>query len=126
MGRPEEHRLYDFVLKQVLWDEDREKIRKRLAVNEVADEEAEKILQAAQQERIATLRSKHGGNFWKGSVAFITGCLVLGGFRYKYGYLHIGVLSGAGIFFLAGLSIMIVGALGYLGASRKKGSVADE
>lgn len=126
MNSPQEHRLYPIILKQVLWDEDEAKIRKRLAVNEVSDDEAEAIYQAARKERIATLRTKHGGNFFKGLVAFLTGCAVAGGFRYQYGYLHIGVLSGAGIFLLAGLLIMLWGFLGYLGAPGKKGSVADD
>jgi hypothetical protein len=126
MTPPEEHRLYPIILKQVLWDEDEEKIRKRLAVNDVPAEEAEAIFQAARKERVTTIRAKHRGNFASGLIAFLIGGVIYYGFRIKYGYMHIGVLSGAGIFLVAGFFIMLVAALGYLAASRKKGSVADD
>lgn len=126
MTPPEEHRLYPIILKQVLWDEDEAKIRKRLTVNEVPPEEAEAILRAARRERILTIRSKHRSNLVSGLVAFSVGCAVYFGFRAKYGYMHIGVFAGASIFLVAGLLITLVGALGYLSAPRKKGSVADD
>ena len=109
----------------MLWDEDEAKIRKRLAVNEVPEDEAEKIFQAAKKERVVTIRTKHRNNLLSGLVAFLVGCTVYFSFRIKYGYMHIGISSGAGIFLVAGLLIMIASALGYLAAPRKKGSVAD-
>ena len=126
MASPKDHRLYPIILKQVLWDEEEAKIRKRLAVNEVSEEDSEAIFQAARKERVTTLRKKHGSNFLKGLTAFLVGGLVLAIFQIKYDLIHIGVLSGAGIFLLAGFLLMLIGALGFLAAPRKRGSIADE
>lgn len=125
MTPPKEHRLYEVILKQVLWDEDEGKIRKRLAVNEVPEEEAEAIFQAACNERVHILRTRSSDLFIKGLVAFLSGCAVVGGFYYRMGLLHIGVIAGSAIFLFAGFGLMLTGALGYLAAPRKKGSVAD-
>ena len=126
MTSPKEHRLYEVILKQVLWDEDESKIRKRLAVNEVPDDLAEAILQTARKERVHLLRTRSRDNIIKGLVAFLSGCAVLGGFYYRMGAFHIGVIAGSAIFLLAGLGLMLVGSLGYLAAPKKKGSVADQ
>ena len=126
MTSPKEHRLYEVILKQVLWDEDEAKIRKRLAVNEVPDDLAEAIYQTARKERVHLLRTRSRENFIKGLVAFLAGAIVLAGFYYRLGALHIGVFAGCCIFFLAGIALMIVGTLGYLAAPNKKGSVADQ
>lgn len=126
MSSPKEHRLYDVILKQVLWDEDEAKIRKRLLVNEVPDDEAEAIFQAARKERIHLLRSRSREHIFMGLFALAAGCVVCGGFWYRLGAMHIGVLSGSGVFVVAGLCLMLKGLLDYIGAPRKNGSVADE
>ncbi|MGJ8726639.1 MAG: hypothetical protein ACSHYB_18990 [Roseibacillus sp.] len=126
MTPPKEHRLYDVILKQVLWDEDEVKIRKRLAVNEVNEDLAEAIIQTARKERIYLLRARSRDTLIKGLVAFLSGCAVLGGFWIRMGAFHIGVIAGSAIFLLAGLGLILAGALGYLAAPTKKGSVADE
>ena len=125
MPSPQEHRLYEIILKQVLWDEDEQKIRKRLQVNEVPEEEAEAIYQAALRERVSTLRIRAKDNFSKGLVAFIVGAAVLIGFWLRLKALHPSVIAGSGIFLGAGSVLMLMGALAYLAAPNKKGSVAD-
>ena len=126
MTPPQEHRLYQVILKQVLWDEDEAKIRKRLQVNEVSAEEAEAIYQAARKERVHLLRSRSRELIFMGLFALIAGCVVCGGFWYRLGAIHIGVLSGSGVFVVAGLALILKGLLDYLRAPRKGGSVADE
>lgn len=126
MSLPEEHRLYDVILKQVLWDEDESKIRRRLSVNKVPEDEAERIIQAARKERLQILRSQSKDQLLKGVVAFLIGSAVCGGFWYRMGVLPIGVIAGSGIFLIAGLAFILVGSIGYLAAPRKKGSVANE
>ena len=126
MTPPQEHRLYQVILKQVLWDEDEAKIRKRLQVNEVSAEEAEAIYQAARKERVHLLRSRSRELIFMGLFALIAGCVVCGGFWYRLGAMHIGVLSGSGVFVVAGLALILKGLLDYLRAPRKGGSVADE
>ena len=49
MFDPSEHRLYPVILKLVLWDEEEAKIRKRLSVNEVPEDQAESILATARK-----------------------------------------------------------------------------
>ena len=126
MASPEEHRLYDIVLKQVLWDEDEEKIRKRLQVNEVPTEEAEAIYQTARDERVRILRSKARETIGQGLIAFLIGAAILGGFWICLKAFHIGVIAGCCIFLGAGLFIALKGTLSLLAAPHKKGSIMDQ
>ncbi len=126
MSSPEEHRLYPIILKQVLWDEDEAKIRKRLRVNEVPDKEAEAILLAARNARIYLLRSRAREQLTKGITAFLIGSAVLAGFYYRMGAFHIGVISGVAVFLLAGLAFILIGSLGHLNAPRQKGPISHE
>lgn len=126
MSSPKEHRLYPIILKQVLWDEEEEKIRKRLAVNEVPDDEAEDILASARRERLQILRERSREQLIMGTVAFLVGMAVFALFRAIIGGMHVGVLAGACVFFLGGGFYLLKGTLGYLRAPRRRGSVTLE
>lgn len=124
MASPQDHRLYPIILKQVLWDEAEEKIRKRLTVNEVPDDEAEAILSAARKERIHILRSHSREQLLRGLIAFLVGAAVVGGFWWRMKAFHIGVLAGSGVFLVAGFILILIGTLGHLNAPNKKGPIA--
>lgn len=126
MPQPDEHRLYDVILRQVLWDEDEAKIRKRLEVNNVPSEQANAIFETAKKERLQILRTRSRELILMGLFALLSGCLVCGGFWLRMGAMHIGVLSGSAVFIVAGLLISLKGLIDFLSAPSKRGSVTEE
>lgn len=126
MFDPTEHRLYPVILKLVLWDEEEAKIRKRLSVNEVPEDQAESILATARKERISFLRAKSRENLLHGTIATIIGTSIIGGFYLKIKALHPGAIAGSCVFLIAGLVLIIHGSLTYLQAPGKKGPIETE
>jgi len=120
-----EHRLYDLVLKLVLWDESREEIFKRMKVNKVSDEKAEQLYEYAKNERVQAIRGNCSRNIVVGlrliAVAVIVYCSFWFGMHgiSKLLFYLCAVACGFGLFkFIKG-----IGA--YLTAPNARGSVAD-
>ena len=123
MTPPTEHRLYPVILKQVLWGESEDKVRKRLMVNEVPEELSEAIYTAAYRERLRILRERSRDHLIKGSFALLVGIAVIAAFKIKTGGMHLGVMAGVSVFVLAGLFYLVKGGLNYLMAPSFTGSI---
>lgn len=126
MNPPEEHRLYEVILKQVLWGESEAKIRKKLAVNEIPEEEAEAIYQAALRERAATIRKEYRGRINQGVTSLAVGVGLFSLFWLRLGFISTQILWAVGFFLVVGLWKTTQGGVGYLSANKQQGSVADE
>lgn len=126
MTSPREHRLYQVILKQVLWDEDETKIRKKFEVNEVPEKEANAIYQEARRERLQTIRKEYLARIGQGAPNLVFGLAIFWFFRFGVGFMHIAIWLGAGLVATLGLLKILNGCFGYVNASKHKGSVADD
>ncbi len=121
-----EHRSYNLVLKMVLWGESREDVYRRLTVNNVPEEIADRLYEHARADRIRTIRSDCfqdlllGSGLIVASVATFCGCWFGLGFIPKI--LLYGCFAALGI----GSWKFIDGFISYLMAPSKTGSVSGD
>lgn len=126
MKRPQEHRLYDLVLEKVLRDEDEARVRKKLAVNGVPDEEAEQIYQFARKERTQTIRATYRNHFLLG-VLLLAGAYCL----FLSLWIRLAIQSNTVLVVIGGLVVLgtwqtLHGAIGWSLAASRRGSYLDE
>lgn len=126
MTPPEEHPLYEAILKMVLWGEDREAVFDRLRVNGIDDTEAEALYQAARRERVATFRDEFKKRIGLGLLLMVGGASVFSVFWFGLNLLPRLVLMACGAAIGMGLWKLTSGLVGYLTAESRQGSVADD
>ncbi len=119
-------RIYQDVLRAVLWDERREKTYFMLKVNGITGESADEMYEEARRERVAEIR---GGGVRKcitGGCALVAGAGLFGGFWYGAGAITGRILAISGASAIFGAYRLLDGALTVLLAHKKKGSIAEE
>lgn len=119
-------RIYNDVRRAVLWDEDRDEIFDKLAVNKITGDEAEDMFREARAERIAAIREGAVRTMFKGLVTLMLTTGIFATFWMGLGAVTRGitvvcVLLGAvgGWWFLTALVDMIL-------AHSKKGAIGSE
>ncbi|MDQ8189429.1 hypothetical protein [Roseibacillus persicicus] len=126
MPSPTEHRLYDLILEKVLRDEEEERIRKRLAINNVPDDEAEAIFQSARKERVRTIRAESRNHLLIGVLLLAGAYCIFLSLWVQLSFQNNTVLVVVGSLVVLGTWQFLQGALGWLIAPRKRGSYLDE
>jgi len=120
------HRLYDMVLKMVLWGEKKEDVYHRLEVNSVTGTTADLLYAHAWGERIATIRAAYrhkvliGAGLIVGGLAVFSACWF--GLHFIPRVLMMICFGAVGI----GAWKTIDGLAGYVMAGKRQGSVTEE
>lgn len=123
---PTTHRSYDIILKMVLWDEPKEKIDQKFEVNKVPPALARQIYKHARAERVRTIQRHY---LKRGLLGFLVVLLSSGAFFYS---VLLTIDTGTQVVFVWfaplawGFWKFLNGVSGYLMASKKTGSVADD
>ena len=116
-----EYRFYNLVWKMVLWDEDKERIYKRLEINKVPKDIADLLYEHAREDRIRSIRSDCLGKIWAGVFFIIATCVTYYFCWFKLGFFPMILLFG----FALGFWLLVDGFNSYVTAPRKRGSLAD-
>lgn len=126
MDSPREQKIYQGILRMVLWDEPREEVFQRLEVNGITGDQAETFYTAAMKERVTTIRVAYRSKAIQGflwmAASVAAFCLLWFGVR----VLPRIVLYACGVGLGMGLLRLCDGLSGMLLATHKRGSVADE
>jgi hypothetical protein len=122
---PEDHPLYNFVWKMVIWDEERDEIYRRLEINEITGSCADQLYEHARQDRIRILRKECSRKLFLG-----IGLIVLVTFIFSVCWIGLGFIPRQLLFLCfavlaIGLYKFINGLAGYMMAPSKNGSLAD-
>ena len=123
---PLDHPYYDFVLKKVLWGEDREDIYHSLAVNGVSGEIADRLYKHARADRIRTIRSDYTRKLLVGLGLILAAGVIFSSCWFGLGFIPRILLYACFAALGIGAWKSIDGLSGYLMAPSKTGSVADE
>jgi len=118
--------LYQHTLKMVLWDEDVERIYKKLSVNGIRGRAADALYQRARRERIAIIRSENAKRAGVGILLILLAAGVAGTFICVLGGLSRGLTGLCATAFAFGCWKLITGLVEIIAAPAKKGSLADE
>jgi hypothetical protein len=123
---PGDHPHYAFVLKMVLWGEDRDEVFHRLAVNGVPDRVAERLYEHARADRLRTLRRDSARKLIGGLALVIGAVAIFSSCWFGLGFIPQILLYGC--FGAAGYGLWkaIDGLAGVLMASSKTGSIAED
>lgn len=70
-------RLYDGLLRKVLWGEDRDEMIRTLEVNGVSPADADRLYRKAVSERVSAIRSVYWKRIFIGLLLFAVGCASL-------------------------------------------------
>src|SRR5262245_11338944 len=119
-------RIYNDVLRAVLWDEDRQETFDKMSVNGITGEEADAMYGEARKERASMIREGAIRSMFKGLVALMIGAGIFATFWKGLGVItgRVGIICAilgglGGWWFLTGLIDMIL-------AETKKGSLVSE
>lgn len=123
---PEEHPLYDYVLRMVLWGEEKEEIFQHLAVNEVTGSIANRLYKHARADRIRTIRAEYAKRFFLGVGIIVAILMIFGYFWFILRFIPRIVLFACFGAIGIGLWKTFDGLIGYFMAASKTGSIADE
>ncbi len=123
---PENHPLYEAILKMVLWGEDRADIFDRLRVNGVEGAEAEVLYLTAHRERVATFRREYHKRIGLGLLLIAVGIGVLAGSWFGLDFIQGRLLWICAALIGFGLWKLMNGVIGSLMAGTRPGSVADD
>ena len=119
-----ESKIYENVLRAVIWDENRDEIFQMLHANGIIGEQAEQMFRRARGERLATLRSEGFHRMMKGVLRLSAGIIVFCLFWYGMGFTLRNVMIACGVVSAWGLWCSAGGAMDILLAPTKRGSVA--
>ncbi len=123
---PENHPLYDAILKMVLWGEGRAVVFDRLRVNGVEGAEAEAIYLTAHRERVATFRQEFRKRMGLGLMMMVGGALLFSVLWFGLQFIPRVVIGACAISVGLGLWRFTNGLVGFLTAETRQGSVADD
>ncbi len=123
---PENHPLYEAILKMVLWGEDRASVFDRLRVNGVEGAEAEELYLTAHRERVATFRREYHKRIGLGLLLIAVGFGVLCGSWFGLDFIQGRLLWICAALIVFGLWKLMNGFIGTLTAGTRPGSVADD
>ena len=126
MDDEDNERIYEGMLRMVLWGEEREKVFRMLEVNGVPLAQSEGLYRKAMKERVSAIRSECWKRIAVGAACLFVGIGLYWLFWYKFGGITRGIflLCAVGVF--VGLWKLLDGLAGVVLAPRKKGSLADE
>ena len=124
--KPVDHPLYDLVLRMVLWGEERDEVYRRLEVNGVYGEVADRLYEQARADRIRTIRSDYTRKLLIGVVLILAAATAFSVCWYGLGFIPRILLYGSFAALGIGSWKFIDGLSGYLMAPNKTGSVSDE
>ena len=122
----EDHPQYDAVLRMVLWGEEEDKIRRRMEVNEVEPDLADKLHDLAKHERIRLIRSGCTRGIAMGAAWLTTAILTFVILWFVWGVIPNLVLYACIVGIGFGAWKIADGMAGYLMAPTKTGSIVDE
>jgi|SRR5688572_9649216 hypothetical protein len=121
-----ENRIYEDVLRSVMWGAKREEIFHMLTVNGITGDAAEQMYRRARSERIAVLRGEGIRRAVKGALILGAACALFSAFWFGAGAITKRLLVICGLFGAWGAWWLLDGILGALMASTKTGSIASE
>ena len=123
---PADHPHYGFVLKMVLWGEDREEVYSRLAVNGVTAGVADRLYEHARADRIRTIRDDYTRKLLIGLGLILAAVVIFSTCWFGLGFIPRILLYACFAAVGIGGWKSIDGLAGYLMAPGKTGSVADD
>jgi hypothetical protein len=126
MDSDREEMLYQHTLRMVLWDEDVERIYKRLSVNGIRGRAADALYQRARRERITMIRSENAKRAGAGILLILLSSGISSGFILGLGGMPRIVIALCAAAFGFGCWKLVTGLAEIIAAPRKKGSLADE
>ena len=121
-----EERIYQSVLREVLWGAERDKISPMLETNGITGEAAEKMFRRAWSERIALIRSEAIRQAVKGLLLLAMAIGLLCIFWFGVGWITSRLFVIFGLVGLWGLGLLLNGTVNALTAPKKKGSAIPE
>jgi hypothetical protein len=123
---PDDHPHYDLVLKMVLWGESRDDVYRRLAVNGVTGEFADRLYEHARADRIRTIRGDYSRKLLIGLGLILAAVVIFCACWFGLGFIPRILLYACFAALGIGAWKAIDGFLGYIMAPSKTGSVADD
>lgn len=126
MPAEREQKIYDMVLKMVLWDEARDDVFQKLEVNGFIGDKAQEMYQRARAERVAAIRADCTRKAWAGLLWLGMGAGVFWLFWIYLGGITYQILVLSGVAMSIGTWKLVNGIAGIAMAHLKKGSLADE
>ena len=120
-----EDRMYESVLRMVVWGESKQDVFQRLTINGYEGEIAQRLYARACAERVASIRMTSLKKLGLGLALIVAGIAVLAGFWFGFGGItrYLLLLTLGAVAF--GLWRFIDGLCGIMLARQKKGSQAD-
>ena len=124
MSPESEARIYENVLREVIWGAERDAVLEMLQSSGIVGEPAERLFRRARQERIALLRAEGVHRAVKGVLLLAAGVGLFCVFWYGLGWIIRQIIIGSGLLCAWGLWWSVTGAVDILLAPTKRGSVA--
>ena len=121
-----EARIYQDVLKAVLWGEAQEKILQMLQVNGITGYAANDMVARARFERTAEIRGQGMRKGVKGIATFFSGVVLIWAFWFSIGVLPRLVFIIVAFQFILGAYWILDGILTFLFAASRKGPIVSE
>ncbi len=121
-----EGRIYENVLREVIWGAERDTVLEMLQANGISSESAERLFRKARQERIALLRTEGVHKAVKGLLLTAAGIALFCVFWYGLGWIIRQVIILSGLLCAWGLWWSASGTMDILLAPSKRGSVAAD
>ena len=120
-----EARIYNNVLRSVLWDTDQEEAVQMLQASGITGEAAEQMFSRARRERITLIRNEGFQRAMKGISLMAGGILLFAVFWFGLGFIMRPIIIISGLLVAAGFWWMTTGLMDALLAPTRKGSVID-
>jgi hypothetical protein len=119
-------RIYEIILRMVLWDEKEEDVFKKLEVNGFTGEKAQEMYREARRERVAAIR----GDCWRpaglGLLVLALSVGVFCQFWFGFGFIPRLLIGGCAVGTFFGGWKLVGGLVGLVTASTKQGSLAED
>ncbi len=126
MSPESEDRIYENVLREVIWGTERDEVFQLLQANGIAGQPAEQMFQRARNERVALLRNEGIHKAVKGLLLIAAGVALFCGFWYGLGWIMRPVIVISGLLCAWGIWWAVGGTMEVILAPTKRGSVATD
>ncbi len=126
MSAEGEDRIYENVLREVIWGTERDEVFRLLHANGITGERAEQMFQRARHERVSLLRGEAARRAAKGVMLIAAGIALFCGFWYGLGWIMRPIIIGSGLLCAWGFWRAVSGTMDFLLAPNKRGSVSAD